>query len=182
MRTISTSSYCPISARSGGTTSSSTASTSSTAVSCEAKGLAYKFARFWALPSRRVWGLEMLAERTHRQRTQHSSRRVARWWRRSRIVRWWGDFGAAELGFSAEAGHAKARQAEAEHSPTYFQGNLFTIRDYVAAEAWAVDHLSERAAVFSHADLLAAALGAIRVVGRCDASGRAVHAIQQIQN
>ena len=29
---------------------SSTASTSSTAVSCEAKGLAYKFARFWALP------------------------------------------------------------------------------------------------------------------------------------
>ena len=45
MRTISTSSYCPISARSGGTTSSSTASTSSTAVSCEAKGLAYKFAR-----------------------------------------------------------------------------------------------------------------------------------------
>ena len=32
------------------TTSSSTASTSSTAVSCEAKGLAYKFARFWALP------------------------------------------------------------------------------------------------------------------------------------
>ena len=37
-------------ARSGGTTSSSTASTSSTAVSCEAKGLAYKFARFWALP------------------------------------------------------------------------------------------------------------------------------------
>ena len=49
-RTISTSSYCPISARSGGTTSSSTASTSSTAVSCEAKGLAYKFARFWALP------------------------------------------------------------------------------------------------------------------------------------
>ena len=33
------------------TTSSSTASTSSTAVSCEAKGLAYKFARFWALPS-----------------------------------------------------------------------------------------------------------------------------------
>ena len=53
MRTISTSSYCPISARSGGTTSSSTASTSSTAVSCEAKGLAYKFARFWALPSGR---------------------------------------------------------------------------------------------------------------------------------
>ena len=50
MRTISTSSYCPISARSGGTMSSSTASTSSTAVSCEAKGLAYKFARFWALP------------------------------------------------------------------------------------------------------------------------------------
>ena len=53
-RTISTSSYCPISARSGGTTSSSTASTSSTAVSCEAKGLAYKFARFWALPSHRL--------------------------------------------------------------------------------------------------------------------------------
>ena len=51
MRTISTSSYCPILARSGGTTSSSTASISSTAVSCEAKGLAYKFARFWALPS-----------------------------------------------------------------------------------------------------------------------------------
>ena len=39
------------SARSNGTTSFSTASTSSTAVSCEAKGLAYKFARFWALPS-----------------------------------------------------------------------------------------------------------------------------------
>ena len=55
MRTISTSSYCPISARSGGTTSSSTASTSSTAVSCEAKGLAYKFARFWALPLQVGW-------------------------------------------------------------------------------------------------------------------------------
>ena len=67
--------------------------------------------------------------------------------------------GAAELGFSAEAGHAKARQAEAEHSPTHFQDDLFTIRDYVATEAWAVDHLSERDAVFSHADLLAAALG-----------------------
>ena len=30
------------------------ASTSSTAVSCEAKGLAYKFARFWALPLNRL--------------------------------------------------------------------------------------------------------------------------------
>ena len=71
--------------------------------------------------------------------------------------------GAAELGFSAEAGHAKARQAEAEHSPTHFQDDLFTIRDYVATEAWAVDHLSERDAVFSHADLQAAALARIQI-------------------
>ena len=61
-RTISTSSYCPISARSGGTTSSSTASTSSTAVSCEAKGLAYKFARFWALPFAAERSLGVLAQ------------------------------------------------------------------------------------------------------------------------
>ena len=68
---------------------------------------------------------------------------------------------AAELGFSTEAvaGHPKARVTAAQREVA--QADLFSSRDYVAAEtaAWAVEHLSERRAVFSHADLLAAALG-----------------------
>ena len=67
--------YCPISARSGGTTSSSTASTSSTAVSCEAKGLAYKFARFWALP----FTVLRVGNQPFRGRRNASARRNRRW-------------------------------------------------------------------------------------------------------
>ena len=68
-----------------------------------------------------------------------------------------------ELGFSAETvtGHPKERQVNAEPQHGSVQADLFSSRHYVAAEtvAWAVEHLSERQAVFSHADLLAAALG-----------------------
>ena len=63
---------------------------------------------------------------------------------------------AAELGFSADAVRAKARQAERERPIP----DLFTDRGQPAEEAatWAVAHLSERQAVFGHGDLLAAAL------------------------
>ena len=68
---------------------------------------------------------------------------------------------AAELGFSAEgiAGHPKGREATPQRASV--QADLFAGPGYVAAEtaAWAVEHLSERQAVFPHADLLAAALG-----------------------
>ena len=63
---------------------------------------------------------------------------------------------AAELGFLAEAVRAKARQAERERPLP----DLFSDRGQPAVEAatWAVEHLSERQAVFGHGDLLAAAL------------------------
>ena len=68
---------------------------------------------------------------------------------------------AAELGFSAEgiAGHPKGREATPQRASV--QADLFAGPGYVAAEtaAWAVEHLSERQAVFSRADLLATALG-----------------------
>ena len=62
----------------------------------------------------------------------------------------------AELGFSAEAVRAKARQAERERPAP----DLFAGAGYSAAEAasWAVAHVSEREAVFGHVDLLAATL------------------------
>ena len=86
---------------------------------------------------------------------------------------------ATELGFSAGAVCKSARQAERESPPA----DLFASRDYVSAEStsWAVAHLSERQAVFFHADLLTAVLshepGAVSVeaaekaVGRMEARG-----------
>ena len=93
---------------------------------------------------------------------------------------------AAELGFSAETvtGHPEERQVNAEPQRGSVQAELFSSRNYVAAEtaAWAVEHLSERQAVFSHADLIAAALGrdpgavsveaAERAIERMEAEGR----------
>ena len=63
---------------------------------------------------------------------------------------------AAELGFSTEAVRAKARQAERQRPLP----DLFSDRGQPEVEAatWAVEHLSERQAVFGHGDLLAAAL------------------------
>ena len=68
---------------------------------------------------------------------------------------------AAELGFSAEAVFESARDRESEAAMHGRQADLFTSRDYFTADAaaWAVKHLSEREAVFSHADLLATTLG-----------------------
>ncbi len=83
---------------------------------------------------------------------------------------------AAERGFSAETVRAKARQAERKLPAP----DLFTDRGQPAAEAasWAVEHLSERQAVFGHGDLLAAVLarepGAVTV----DEAERAVSELE----
>ena len=85
---------------------------------------------------------------------------------------------ATELGFSAEAviGHPKGRQVNAEPQRGSVQADLFTSWNYVAAEtaSWAVEHLSERQAVFSHADLLAAALGRDPSAVSVEAAERAI--------
>ena len=84
---------------------------------------------------------------------------------------------AAEMGFSAETIRAKAMQTERKLPAP----DLFTDRGRPAAEAttWAVEHLSERQAVFGHGDLLAAALsrepGAVTV----EAAERAVSDLEQ---
>ena len=64
---------------------------------------------------------------------------------------------SAALGFSAEAICAEVRQAERDRSAP----DLFTQPGDPAGDAvrWAVEHLSERQAVFGHHDLLAATLG-----------------------
>ena len=64
---------------------------------------------------------------------------------------------ARALGFTADAIQADARQAERDRSGP----DLFTHPGNAAGNAvrWAVEHLSERQAVFGHHDLLAAALG-----------------------
>ncbi len=83
---------------------------------------------------------------------------------------------ASEIGFSVMAIRAKAREAERELPAP----DLFSDRGQGAAEAasWAVDHLSERQAVFGHGDLLAAALarepGAVTV----EAAERAVSELE----
>ncbi len=84
---------------------------------------------------------------------------------------------AAELGFLPDTVRAKAMRAERERP----MPDLFTDRGRPAAEAasWAVEHLSERQAVFGHADLLAAVLawepGAVTV----EAAERAVSDLEQ---
>ena len=64
---------------------------------------------------------------------------------------------ARALGFATEAICTNARQAERDRSPP----DLFAHPGDAAADAvrWAVEHLSERQAVFGHHDLLAATLG-----------------------
>ncbi len=84
---------------------------------------------------------------------------------------------AAELGFLPDTVRAKAMRAERERPIP----DLFTDRGRPAAEAasWAVEHLSERQAVFGHADLLAAVLawepGAVTV----EAAERAVSELER---
>ena len=122
MRTISTSSYCPISARSGGTTSSSTASTSSTAVSCEAKGLAYKFARSGVSTSFR-YTLWVVASRL---RNRNVRLRESCEWPPSRPTR----------GFIAVAAFGRQlRESDALRSPTPRQSSNLGIRFLVDAFA-----------------------------------------------
>ena len=84
---------------------------------------------------------------------------------------------AAEIGFSAEAVRAKARQAERECPVP----DLFTDREKPAAEAagWAVAHLSERQAVFAHGDLLAAALAREPGAVTAEAAERAISGIER---
>ncbi len=84
---------------------------------------------------------------------------------------------ATELGFSAETVRAKAHKVERSLP----EPDLFTDRGQPAAEAasGAVEHLSERQAVFGHGDLLAAALsrepGAVTV----EAAERAVSELER---
>ena len=92
---------------------------------------------------------------------------------------------AMEPGFPVEAvvEGSKTGQMEARQHRDGIQDDLFTGQDATASEAvaWAVGHLSERQAVFSHADLLATTLGlapgavsveaAEKAVGRMEAQG-----------
>ncbi len=83
---------------------------------------------------------------------------------------------APMLGFAAEAIHANARQAEPDRTPP----DLFTHPDSIAGDAvrWAVEHLSERQAVFGHADLLAATLGRDSGAVTAAAAERAIAALE----
>ena len=83
---------------------------------------------------------------------------------------------ASEMGFSVVAVREKARRAERELPAP----DLFSDRGQAAAEAasWAVEHLSERQAVFSHGELLAASLA--REPGEVTADG-AERAISEIE-
>ena len=83
---------------------------------------------------------------------------------------------ASMLGFAAEAIHANARQAQPDRSPP----DLFTHPDNAAGEAarWAVEHLSERQAVFGHRDLLAATLGRDPGAVTVAAAERAIAALE----
>ncbi|MDE0035586.1 MAG: relaxase domain-containing protein [Deltaproteobacteria bacterium] len=84
---------------------------------------------------------------------------------------------ARELGFSAAIVRAKARKVERELPAP----DLFADRGNEAGDAtsWAVEHLSERQAVFGHVDLLAAALG--REPGKVTVGGaeRAIAALEE---
>ena len=83
---------------------------------------------------------------------------------------------ASMLGFQAEAISANARQAEPDRSPP----DLFTHPDGIAGDAarWAVEHLSERQAVFGHRDLLAATLGRDPGAVTVAAAERAIAALE----
>ena len=83
---------------------------------------------------------------------------------------------ASMLGFAAEAIHANARQTEPDRTPP----DLFTHPDSIAGDAarWAVEHLSEREAVFGHRDLLAATLGRDPGAVTVAAAERAIAALE----
>ena len=83
---------------------------------------------------------------------------------------------ASMLGFSPEAIHANARQAERHRSPP----GLFTQPGGAAGDAvrWAVEHLAERQAVFGHSDLLAATLGRDPGAVSVEAAERAIAALE----
>ena len=84
---------------------------------------------------------------------------------------------AAEFGFSAEAVRARAKQAKRERPVP----DLFTDRGQPAegAAAWAVEHLSERQAVFGHGDLLASALAREPGAVTAEAAERAIAGIER---
>ena len=84
---------------------------------------------------------------------------------------------AAELGFSAETVRQQARKAErGRPAPDLFAGP-----GHAAGEAvsWAVEHLSERQAVFGHADLLAAALAREPGAVTAEAAERAISELER---
>ena len=84
---------------------------------------------------------------------------------------------AAELGFSAQAVRARARQAERKRpAPDLFSGPVQAAGE---TAAWAVEHLSERQAVFSHGDLLAAALAREPGAVTAEAAERAIAGVEQ---
>ena len=87
---------------------------------------------------------------------------------------------ARALGFSADAIHAQARQAGRDRSPP----NLSTELGDAAGDAarWAVEHLSERQAVFGHHDLLAATLGRDPGAVAVAAAERAIAALEREGN
>ena len=84
---------------------------------------------------------------------------------------------AAELGFSADTVRAKAMRAERELPLP----DLFSDRGQPAevAAAWAVEHLSERQAVFGHGDLLAATLARAPGAVTVEAAVRAIAGIER---
>ena len=84
---------------------------------------------------------------------------------------------AAELGFSADTVRAKARRAERELPLP----DLFSDPGRPAAEAagWAVAHLSERQAVFSHGDRLAGALARDPGAVTAEAAEQAMATLEQ---
>ena len=83
---------------------------------------------------------------------------------------------ARALGFSADAICATARQAARDRS----DADLFTHPGDAAGDAarWAVEHLSERQAVFGHTDLLAATLGRDPGAVTVAAAERAIAALE----
>ncbi|MDE0027938.1 MAG: relaxase domain-containing protein, partial [Deltaproteobacteria bacterium] len=84
---------------------------------------------------------------------------------------------AAEFGFSADAVRAKARRAERERPAP----DLFSDRGNEAGDAarWAVEHLSERRAVFAHGDLLAAALAREPGTVTAEAAERVISSLEE---
>ena len=84
---------------------------------------------------------------------------------------------AGETRVSAEAVRARARQAERKQTaPDLFSGSVHAAGE---AAAWAVEHLSERHAVFGHGDLLAATLAREPGAVTAEAAERAIAGLEQ---